>query len=118
MDPNVNMTCCWVPADAIQGAAGAGETEPQAETKPMKMPKSGEGEILNLLNNYILVIFIMLWKTSLTPLLRAKHPANISQEIKDILFSKASAERIDRLLEGVVASRLFDGVEEAEEGEE
>lgn len=42
-------------------------------------------------------------------------PANISQEIKDILFSKAS-ERIDTY-KGVVATRLFDG-DEAEEGEE
>jgi len=41
-------------------------------------------------------------------------PANISQEIKDILFSKAS-ERIDTY-KTVVASSMF--VDDVEEGEE
>lgn len=43
-------------------------------------------------------------------------PANISQEIKDILFSKAS-ERIDTY-RGVVADRLFGMDDSTEEGEE
>ena len=43
-------------------------------------------------------------------------PADITQEIKDILFTK-SAERIDDYRQ-VAANRLFQGEPEAEVGEE
>lgn len=43
-------------------------------------------------------------------------PADITQEIKDILYTK-SAERIDDYRK-VAASNLFTGPEEAEAGEE
>ena len=43
-------------------------------------------------------------------------PSEVSQEIKDILFGKAS-ERIDTF-RGVAASRMFDSGEEEVEAEE
>ena len=43
-------------------------------------------------------------------------PANISQEIKDILYTKAS-ERVDTY-RSVVANRMFDGEQQEIEGEE
>ena len=43
-------------------------------------------------------------------------PADISQEIKDVLYTKAS-ERVDTY-RSVVANRMFDGEQQEVEGEE